>query len=573
MTQRNIKNILFIILTGILTLCILSLSLIRVFYGVEITDEAFVISESVLVNNGATPFVDNWSQTPGFVLLARLPALIWNIFKTDYEGIFLFYRLSFLFFKTLILGFCLFLFIKSGIAKFGSFISVLVLVPFYIYVPDFHYNNLSVFMLLFIGCISIYCNEKQGIYSLPLHLIIGGLMDLCIYMHPSDLLACAVLLACIAICSRVSGKCRVIFEICIGGVLAAIIVTVWMVLRGGGITKLLYGLDSILNYNAYFELPISSFSDTTMELLHFAKPFLFIFLGTVLFKCICRYIFKCNRISNIIYGIIFLLISCIYILKLYSGVYIESAFGIVITIYLLYRFKDIALRKALFQMYMCIFLPQLAACISISYFSYGSAVYRFAYTIPCAVVILQDIFESIHSAYTSKTCLLICAFVFFLIINKSNYLYVYREEPISNLTCRVESGIYKGIYTTPEKKELYEELEKHIHSMINSEDSVLFMEVVPMAYLMTNARYCTPSTWDIMLYTYGFNDDTIMKRYFETVGEMPDYIVYIDTGRDACLSIEKDDYLFTQFVLSNYEKQSETEFGNSLEIILYEKIV
>ena len=109
--------------------------------------------------------------------------------------------------------------------------------------------------------------------------------------------------------------------------------------------------------------------------------------------------------------------------------------------------------------------------------------------------------------------------------------------------------------------------------MINSEDSVLFMEVVPMAYLMTNARYCTPSTWDIMLYTYGFNDDTIMKRYFETVGEMPDYIVYIDTGRDACLSIEKDDYLFTQFVLSNYEKQSETEFGNSLEIILYEKIV
>ena len=283
MTQRNIKNILFIILTGILTLCILSLSLIRVFYGVEITDEAFVISESVLVNNGATPFVDNWSQTPGFVLLARLPALIWNIFKTDYEGIFLFYRLSFLFFKTLILGFCLFLFIKSGIAKFGSFISVLVLVPFYIYVPDFHYNNLSVFMLLFIGCFSIYCNEKQGIYSLPLHLIIGGLMALCIYMHPSDLLACAVLLACIAICSRVSGKCRVIFEICIGGVLAAIIVTVWMVLRGGGITKLLYGLDSILNYNAYFELPISSFSDTTMELLHFAKPFLFIFLGTVLF--------------------------------------------------------------------------------------------------------------------------------------------------------------------------------------------------------------------------------------------------------------------------------------------------
>ena len=54
---------------------------------------------------------------------------------------------------------------------------------------------------------------------------------------------------------------------------------------------------------------------------------------------------------------------------------------------------------------------------------------------------------------------------------------------------------------------------------------------------------------------------------------MTDYNVYIHNGIDACLSIEKDYYLFTQFVLSNYEKQSETEFGNSLEIILYEKIV
>lgn len=566
---HSITGKIFTISTGALTICILILSIIRIFYGIEITDEIFIISESVLVNSGATPFVDNWSQTPGFVLLARLPAIIWNIFKTDFEGIFLFYRISFLIFKIFLLGACCFLLVKSKMQKTVSYISVLVLVPFYIYIPNFHYNNISVFMLLLLGCILIYVNGKAGVCAFTLRLVSGCLMALCIYMHPSDFLGVAMLLADIAICESSSNKKKAIFEVCLGGILTGMTVTLWMVERGGGFAKLLYGLDSVLNYNAYFKLPVNSFWNTTTELSRFSRPFVLILLGIIILKNLWNVIFKRAKCSNIMCGIFFLLVSAFYTLRCLRGTDIENACGIILVLYLFYRFKDIKSNNSIFRIYVYIFLPLLFSCISIGYLSYGSAVSRLVHMLPCILVVLQDVYKSLHGRYRSKAGLLVCAIAFSSIVIRSNYSYIYRDEAITKLTCLVETGIYKGVYTTPAKKSLYEELEKYLYTAVDSEKSVLFMEVVPMAYLMTDAKYCAPSTWDIMLYSYGFNDDVIMQRYFESIGQLPDYIVYIDTGRDACVSVEKEDYMFTKFVLSNYEKQSEITLGNSLDVVMF----
>ena len=96
-------------------------------------------------------------------------------------------------------------------------------------------------------------------------------------------------------------------------------------------------------------------------------------------------------------------------------------------------------------------------------------------------------------------------------------------------------------------------MEKTIKSSTNSLDTVLFMDCVPMAYLMTDARHTAPSTWDIQLYTYGFKDDTLLQKYFKTVNRTPDKIIYIFTGRDKVLSIDSKDYKFNDYVKSNYE--------------------
>lgn len=41
-------------------------------FGVEVTDEAFWITEPYLLTQGAIPFVDSWSQTPLTSLLLAL---------------------------------------------------------------------------------------------------------------------------------------------------------------------------------------------------------------------------------------------------------------------------------------------------------------------------------------------------------------------------------------------------------------------------------------------------------------------------------------------------------------------
>jgi hypothetical protein len=132
------------------------------------------------------------------------------------------------------------------------------------------------------------------------------------------------------------------------------------------------------------------------------------------------------------------------------------------------------------------------------------------------------------------------------------YMYVYRDEPYHQLTHRVESGVYQNLYTTKERAEAIIELENNIRKITTNKDEVLFMEVVPMAYLMSDASFCTPSTWDMMLYTYGFTADTIMRKYFSLVKKTPTKMIYIYTGRDKRLSIETENYAFNDFVFTNY---------------------
>ena len=114
-------------------------------------------------------------------------------------------------------------------------------------------------------------------------------------------------------------------------------------------------------------------------------------------------------------------------------------------------------------------------------------------------------------------------------------------------------------------------MEKTIKSSTNSLDTVLFMDCVPMAYLMTDARHTAPSTWDIQLYTYGFKDDTLLQKYFKTVNRTPDKIIYIFTGRDKVLSIDSKDYKFNDYVNRNYKLTSNINAYYPVKI--YEKII
>ena len=81
---------ILLVLVGII--CLIN----RVFKGVCYTDEMWYISEPYVVSQGAIPFVNNWTQSPGFVFpLAIIYKLFVSINKGT-DGIVLFSRIIYL---------------------------------------------------------------------------------------------------------------------------------------------------------------------------------------------------------------------------------------------------------------------------------------------------------------------------------------------------------------------------------------------------------------------------------------------------------------------------------------------
>lgn len=91
--EEKISKIFACIIIGI----VFGFTIIRLFYGAELSDEAYTVAETYMVSRGALPFVNNWSQMPGYTLLLAPFVKIYTMIVGGTDGIVLFFRfLSFL---------------------------------------------------------------------------------------------------------------------------------------------------------------------------------------------------------------------------------------------------------------------------------------------------------------------------------------------------------------------------------------------------------------------------------------------------------------------------------------------
>lgn len=88
------KITLYIILCSIL----LALMIIRCFFGIEFTDEAYYVSNALSTMNGNTMYAYNSYVSSGEQIIPLLFYKIYSLFVTDLEGVFLYSRICFLVF-------------------------------------------------------------------------------------------------------------------------------------------------------------------------------------------------------------------------------------------------------------------------------------------------------------------------------------------------------------------------------------------------------------------------------------------------------------------------------------------
>ena len=372
-----------------------------------------------------------------------------------------------------------------------------------------------------------------------------------------------------------------------GGLITGVVILLFFTLRSGNILGIFEGLKIIIQDNPYNKLPKGVTKESLQMFIGYMKNWILLISIAYLFI----YLPVLNKKQKSLLVIISV-IACIFY---YSyNIFIDYA-QIMYTPQARHQISSVLCRlffpiplillpliendKKLAQILIIfIYLPALFTTLTTNFLVYNGMNNRYYFLVQGTLLVIPFLFFAINDLIELKikravsflsSSIIACVFTFGFLMNY--YGYMYRDEPMNRQNYKVEYGVYSGLYTTRARGEGLVSLEKTIRSATNSFDNILFMDCVPMAYLMTDARYTAPSTWDIQQYTYGFTDDTLLQKYFKIAGRTPDKIIYIFTGRDKVLSIDSKDYKFNDYVNRNYKLTSNINAYYPVKI--YEKII
>ena len=567
----------FVLVVLLLLVAVVSFS--RIFLGVEITDEAYYIGDARLVAHGAVPFVDNWMPGPGFVIFFSWLVSLFEFITGSTEGLFLYMRVAFWLFRVACLGTTYMILRKSVSHK----VLVLFLLPFMLFTPIsmlmFSYNTIPFFLMLVMQALlwrMVMVPETRWRGSaIALGIILAGI---CL-AHPYTILVIVYSAALLVVTARLKGQSLVpALLVVVSGFAAALLVIVILSVLGGGMTRLWAGIHSILEYSPYFDFPSRSSVIGSLKSIRrqcfemFLMSFVVFVLGvyarvrgkshgtdSVNYSGMRKVILWGFLAASIAYTLYLVFLEMRHQLNVHG--HVQCAFFFVpvaLLVWLPTRYVKTGIVLLLTVWIPCILQISTYALIAFDgiqpryYLLYPGSIL----SIPFFWMALSGIGDSGTSAFRTnlrKIAVVLLSVALLCSAGTRAYTYFYRESPLSELKYRVEQGVYRGLYTTEERSVTLVALENELRAITQSDDCVLFMEVVPMAYLMTDAQFCTPTTWDLLAYSYGANDDRIMQEYFRTIGRYPTKIIYIHTGRDEILSIDSDGYHFNEFVNAHYD--------------------
>jgi hypothetical protein len=120
------------------------------------------------------------------------------------------------------------------------------------------------------------------------------------------------------------------------------------------------------------------------------------------------------------------------------------------------------------------------------------------------------------------------------------YLSVYRDDGITNLTTPVGDGAYAGILTTSAKRDYLRTLGRDLAAASGPECRIVFYDTFPAGYLLGHGRPATNATW---LLEVADDDETryqqLLLDYYDEHGGLPDVAVRVDriplTASDASI--------------------------------------
>lgn len=111
--------------------------------------------------------------------------------------------------------------------------------------------------------------------------------------------------------------------------------------------------------------------------------------------------------------------------------------------------------------------------------------------------------------------------------------YVWGDEHLSKLNCRLTEGPMKGIATSKENEKLYREVLQDMEELELSQDDKLFIVgIAPWMYLNTEAECAAFSTWETL------ETDPLIEAYYEIHPEKLPTVIYCYEYNESILETE-----------------------------------
>ena len=177
--------------------CVLSaiLMYVRCFYGTEITDEAYYVSDALEMIRGNIPYAyNNYSMGTGSAFLLIPIIYVYRMFVPDLAGIFLCTRLCYTTFRFIILV-CVCHILKKSVPRYHALLLTGFMIPYVgSIVGNFNYNTIATMLSYFVAFLLFDAIENKSKYATFELLFSGFLMGIAVFAHPGYGLAVIVFL-------------------------------------------------------------------------------------------------------------------------------------------------------------------------------------------------------------------------------------------------------------------------------------------------------------------------------------------------------------------------------------------
>lgn len=549
----------------------------RLCYGIETSDEAFYAVTGYRLLKGNIPFGDMWelNATDGYIMLPFL--CLRSYFVEGNEGLQLYLRVCA--FALNVLGFlAVYFYAKMDLEKRYAYLLGLL---YLFYAPfqlcSFSYNNLSILFFTVSICMLLTGLERK---CNRFFLLSGISMALAILVYPSMLYCCIIFALIIIFFNRNKDGIVYLANYATGGIAIAAPVVIHL-LSKVGFSELYTNMGFIMSAESTPSLSMLRIAKSfARSVLYCFTPFVengLLFCVYWLVMAFCAFVSKLKPLCKF-FVLVYPLICCICSISFNSLPVMNYIFS-------LFLIGPIAIllasdKKRMFRKFALEWGLSVSIYIVIAFSSGGGVRNAIGGLIFSTIVSLKLVIEALKDVPSVKyEKHLITAGILLSIFSEILLFYCgfYREDRFFELTDRIETGVYKGIYTTRERKQHIHDLEGVMKQVEEKDETVMILYHCVDTFLMVDMIPKIPSTWGCIDYqVYGYDNEQCFMDYLSIEANIPENILIVDIPEEydyALGKVERYEPYYPRlnnYIDTHYEYVGTFEKGESGTVKKYE---